>query len=307
LAKLVTTGKTKLKSVYDPTCGSGSLLLRVAREVKEVSNFFGQELNRTTYNLARMNMILHDVHYRKFDIRQEDTLEHPQHRDMRFEAIVANPPFSAQWSASPLFMSDDRFSQYGKLAPSSKADFAFVQHMIYHLAENGIMAIVLPHGTLFRGGAEQVIRKYLIEDRNYLDAVIGLPANVFYGTSIPTCIMVYKKCRENPEDVLFIDASQYFDKVKTQNVLRDEHIDKIISTYRGRLEEEKYSRRASLQEIADNDYNLNIPRYVDTFEAEDSIDINVVAAEIRDLDREMISIDETIAGFCKELNISTPF
>src|ERR1035437_289501 len=277
LAKLVTTGKTKLKSVYDPTCGSGSLLLRVAREEKEVNNFFGQELNRTTYNLARMNMILHDVHYRKFDIRQEDTLERPQHIDMRFEAIVANPPFSAQWSASPLFMSDDRFSQYGKLAPSSKADFAFVQHMIYQLAENDTMAIVLPHGTLFRGGAEQVIRKYLIEDRNYLDAVIGLPANVFYGTSIPTCIMVYKRCRENPEDVLFIDASQHFDKVKTQNVLRDDHIDKIISTYRGRLEEEKYSRRATLQEIADNDYNLNIPRYVDTFEAEDSIDINAIA------------------------------
>jgi type I restriction enzyme M protein len=307
LAKLVTTGKTKLKSVYDPTCGSGSLLLRVAREVKEVNNFFGQELNRTTYNLARMNMILHDVHYRKFDIRQEDTLERPQHIDMRFEAIVANPPFSAQWSASPLFMSDDRFSQYGKLAPSSKADFAFVQHMIYHLAENGIMAIVLPHGTLFRGGAEQVIRKYLIGDRNYLDAVIGLPANVFYGTSIPTCIMVYKRCRENPEDVLFIDASQHFDKVKTQNVLRDEHIDKIISTYRGRLEEEKYSRRATLQEIADNDYNLNIPRYVDTFEAEDSIDINAVAAEIKDLEEQMVAIDATIAGFCKELNISTPF
>jgi type I restriction enzyme M protein len=204
-------------------------------------------------------------------------------------------------------MSDDRFSQYGKLAPSSKADFAFVQHMIYHLAENGIMAIVLPHGTLFRGGAEQVIRKYLIEDRNYLDAVIGLPANVFYGTSIPTCIMVYKRCRENPEDVLFIDASQHFDKVKTQNVLRDEHIDKIISTYRGRLEEEKYSRRATLQEIADNDYNLNIPRYVDTFEAEDSIDINAVAAEIRELDEQMVAIDSTLAGFCKELNISTPF
>lgn len=214
LAKLVTTGKTKLRSVYDPTCGSGSLLLRVAKEVKEVGNFYGQELNRTTYNLARMNMILHDVHYRKFDIRQEDTLERPQHIDHKFEAIVANPPFSAQWSASPLFMSDDRFSQYGRLAPSSKADFAFVQHMVHHLADNGTMAIVLPHGVLFRGGAEQHIRKYLIEDRNYLDAVIGLPANVFYGTSIPTCILVFKKCRENPEEVLFIDASQHFEKVK---------------------------------------------------------------------------------------------
>ena len=307
LAKLVTTGKTKLKSVYDPTCGSGSLLLRVAKEVTEVNAFYGQELNRTTYNLARMNMILHDVHYRKFNIRQEDTLERPQHIDKKFEAIVANPPFSAQWSASPLFMSDDRFSQYGKLAPASKADFAFVQHMIYHLAENGIMAIVLPHGTLFRGGAEQQIRKYLIEDRNYLDAVIGLPANVFYGTSIPTCIMVYKKCRENPEDILFIDASQHYEKVKTQNMLRDEHINKIISTYRRRLEEEKYSKRATLQEIADNDYNLNIPRYVDTFEAEDSIDINAIAQEIKALDNQMGAIDLTIEDFCKQLNISTPF
>jgi len=307
LAKLVTTGKSKLKSVYDPTCGSGSLLLRVAREVQEVNNFFGQELNRTTYNLARMNMILHDVHYRKFDIRQEDTLERPQHLDHKFEAIVANPPFSAQWSASPLFMTDDRFSQYGKLAPSSKADFAFVQHMIYHLAENGTMAIVLPHGTLFRGGAEQHIRRYLIEERNYLDAVIGLPANIFYGTSIPTCIMVFKKCRENPEDVLFIDASHFFEKVKTQNVLRDSDIEKIITTYRNRTEEEKYSKRATLQEIVDNDFNLNIPRYVDTFEAEDSIDINVIAAEIKELDAKMVEIDATIAEFCKELNISTPF
>ena len=307
LAKLVTTGKTKLKSVYDPTCGSGSLLLRVAKEVKEVTNFYGQELNRTTYNLARMNMILHGVHYRKFDIKQEDTLEHPQHLDKQFEAIVANPPFSAQWSANPLFTSDDRFSQYGRLAPATKADFAFVQHMIYHLAENGSMAIVLPHGTLFRGGAEQHIRKYLIEDKNYLDAVIGLPANIFYGTSIPTCIMVYKKCRENPEDVLFIDASQHFDKVKTQNILREEHIEKIVSTYRNRLEEAKYSKRATLKEIIENDYNLNIPRYVDTFEAEDSININAIALELQSLETQMQDNDKTIADFCKELNISTPF
>jgi len=307
LAKLVTTGKSKLKSVYDPTCGSGSLLLRVAREVQEVSNFYGQELNRTTYNLARMNMILHDVHYRKFDIKQEDTLEHPQHIDKKFEAIVANPPFSAQWSASPLFMTDDRFSQYGRLAPSSKADFAFVQHMIHHLAENGIMAIVLPHGVLFRGGAEQHIRKYLIEDRNYLDAVIGLPANIFYGTSIPTCILVFKKCRENPEDILFIDASQYFEKVKNQNVLREQDIDKIISTYRDRIEEEKYSKRATLKEITSNDYNLNIPRYVDTFEAEDSIDINKLADELVELEKQIAETDKVIAGYCKELSISTPF
>jgi type I restriction enzyme M protein len=307
LAKIVTTNKFKLKSVYDPTCGSGSLLLRVAKEVKEVTNFYGQELNRTTYNLARMNMILHDVHYRQFDIKQEDTLERPQHLNQRFEAIVANPPFSAQWSANPLFTSDDRFSQYGRLAPSGKADFAFVQHMIHHLAENGQMAIVLPHGVLFRGGAEQHIRKYLIEDLNCLDAVIGLPSNIFYGTSIPTCILVFKKCRENPNDVLFIDASQHFEKVKTQNVLRNIHIDKIIETFRKRLESDKYSKKASLKEIASNDYNLNIPRYVDTFEADENIDINAIAKELKALDAQMLETDKTIAGFCKELNIETPF
>ena len=308
LAKIVTTGKQKLKSVYDPTCGSGSLLLRVAREVKEVNNFYGQEMNRTTYNLARMNMILHGVHYRKFDIKQEDTLEHPQHLAvLPFEAIVANPPFSAQWSANPLFTTDDRFSQYGKLAPSSKADFAFVQHMIHHLAENGTMAIVLPHGALFRGGAEQHIRKYLIENRNYLDAVIGLPPNIFYGTSIPTCIMVFKKCRENPNDILFIDASNDFEKVKTQNILRNEHIAKIIDHYRNRKETEKYSKKASLAEIASNDYNLNIPRYVDTFEAEASIDINTIANQLQTLEKAMKATDASIALFCKELGIAAPF
>ena len=304
LAKIVTTGKNRLKSVYDPTCGSGSLLLRVAREVKDVSNFYGQEMNRTTYNLARMNMILHGVHYRQFDIKQEDTLEHPQHlNDMPFEAIVANPPFSANWSANPLFLNDDRFSQYGKLAPSSKADFAFVQHMIYHLAENGTMAIVLPHGVLFRGAAELHIRKYLIEQKNYLDAVIGLPANIFYGTSIPTCILVFKKCKEDPEHILFIDASKEFEKVKNQNMLREEHINKIVETYRNRTVIEKYSHLATLQEVADNDYNLNIPRYVDTFEAEEEIDIQVVMQEIKSLEAKRAQLDKEIDMYFKELGL----
>ena len=307
LAKLVTTGKSKLRSVYDPTCGSGSLLLRVSKEVDEVTNFFGQELNRTTYNLARMNMILHDIHYRKFDIRQEDTLEHPQHTDQQFEAIVANPPFSAQWSASPLHLNDDRFSQYGKLAPKSKADYAFVQHMVHHLAENGTMAIVLPHGVLFRGAAEGHIRQYLIEDRNYLDAVIGLPANIFYGTSIPTCILVFKKCKEHPNDILFIDASQHYEKVKTQNHLRSTDINKIIDTYRNRTAEDKYSYIADIKEVKENDYNLNIPRYVDTFEEEEPIDINAVSQEIKSIDVDIAKSDKLIAEFCSELGISTPF
>ncbi len=303
LAKIVTSGKNRLRSVYDPTCGSGSLLLRVAKEVDDVSNFYGQEMNRTTYNLARMNMILHGVHFLKFDIKQEDTLEHPQHIGLEFEAIVANPPFSAQWSANPLFTSDDRFSQYGKLAPSSKADFAFVQHMIHHLAENGIMAIVLPHGVLFRGGAELHIRKYLIEQKNYLDAVIGLPANIFYGTSIPTCILIFKKCRETPDDILFIDASKEFEKVKTQNMLRDEHIDKIVTTYRDRTIIEKYSHKATLEEIANNDYNLNIPRYVDTFEEQEEIDIQAVMTGIKELEAKRADLDVQIEVYFKELGL----
>ncbi|OGX88320.1 type I restriction-modification system subunit M [Hymenobacter glacialis] len=307
LAKLVTTGKTQLKSVYDPTCGSGSLLLRVAKEVKEVSKFYGQELNRTTYNLARMNMILHDVHFQQFDIRQDDTLEHPQHLDQQFEAIVANPPFSANWSASPLHLSDDRFSQYGKLAPASKADFAFVQHMVHHLAENGTMAVVLPHGVLFRGGAEGHIRQYLIEDRNYLDAVIGLPANIFYGTSIPTCILVLKKCREQADSVLFIDASQHFGREKTQNYLRPEDIEKLVATYRERRPEARYSHAASLAEIRENDFNLNIPRYVDTFEAEAAIDLPQLAAALAALETQMHDTDRVVADFCAELGIAKPF
>ncbi|MCM5661821.1 type I restriction-modification system subunit M [Galbibacter mesophilus] len=303
LAKLVTAGKKKLKSVYDPTCGSGSLLLRVAKEVEEVNNFYGQELNRTTYNLARMNMILHDVHFLKFDIKQEDTLEHPQHLEHRFEAIVANPPFSAKWSANQLFMSDDRFSQYGKLAPKSKADFAFVQHMIYQLDENGTMAIVLPHGVLFRGSAEGHIREYLIKEKNYLDAVIGLPANIFYGTSIPTCILVFKKCKEHPNDILFIDASEHYEKVKTQNVLREEDIDKIIATYTERKTEDKYSYVATLAEIEENNYNLNIPRYVDTFEEEEPVDIDAVMAEIKSLETKREELDKEIDGYFEELGL----
>lgn len=306
LARIVTSGKTRIKNVYDPTCGSGSLLLRVAREVEHVGDFYGQEMNRTTYNLARMNMILHGVHYRNFDLKQEDTLEEPQHLDKRFEAVVANPPFSAKWSANKTFESDDRFAQYGKLAPASKADFAFVQHMIHQLDENGTMAVVLPHGVLFRGAAEGHIRRYMIEERNWLDAVIGLPANIFYGTSIPTCILVLKKCREHPDNVLFIDASAHFEKAKNQNYLREQDIEKIISTYRERNEEEKYSHLAPLSEIIENDYNLNIPRYVDTFEEEVPIDLAAVTAEIKQIDQDMLEIDKTIRGFCDELGIEAP-
>lgn len=306
LARIVTTGKDRLQSVYDPACGSGSLLLRVAREVKEVSHFYGQEMNRTTYNLARMNMILHDVHYTRFQLRQEDTLEHPQHEGMKFEAVVANPPFSANWTANPIHLSDDRFSQYGRLAPASKADFAFVQHMIHHLQDNGIMAVILPHGALFRGAAEGHIREYLIKDRNYLDAVIGLPANIFYGTSIPTCILVFKKCRENGDDILFVDASAGFEKSKNQNTLRTEDIERIVSTYRERREEPRYSHRATLAEIEANEFNLSIPRYVDTFEDEAFIDLEATVKELNQIELDMVRIDDQIRSFCKELGIGAP-
>lgn len=308
LAKIVTTGKKRLKNVYDPTCGSGSLLLRVAREVK-VDEFFGQELNRTTYNLARMNMILHDVHYRKFDIQQEDTLTHPQHIDMKFEAVVANPPFSAKWKGkdNPLNENDERFSQYGRLAPTSKADFAFIQHMVYQLADNGTMACVVPHGVLFRGGAEGVIRKYLVNDLNYIDTIIGLPLNIFYGTGIPTVILVLSKCRVNDENILFVDASKEFEKDGNKNKLLNEHIDKIISTYRDRKVLDKYSYVATLDEILENEYNLNISRYVDTFEEETPIVLEEVSNDLKKIDDEMISINKTIQEFCNQLNIKSPF
>lgn len=308
IARIVTGGR-RIKSVYDPTCGSGSLLLRVARESEnsESVGFFGQEMNRTTYNLARMNMLLHDVHYTKFDIRQEDTLEHPAHpMDQRFEAVVANPPFSAKWSANVTLETDDRFAQYGRLAPASKADFAFVQHMLHHLDDNGTMAVILPHGVLFRGGAEAHIREYLIREKNWLDAVIGLPANLFYGTSIPTCILVFKKCREKPDDVLFIDASAHFEKLKNQNVLHADDIDRIVDTYRNRAEVDKYSHLASLDEIQENDFNLNIPRYVDTFEDDEPVDLDAVAAALEVLDRDMAKTDQAIAAFCAELGIKAP-
>lgn len=302
LAKIVTAGKTELKNVYDPTCGSGSLLLRVAKEAK-VWKFYGQEKTSTTYNLARMNMLLHDVEYQRFDIRNADTLEEPQHLDLRFEAVVANPPYSAKWSANEKFKDDERFSAYSKLAPKSKADFAFIQHMIYQLDDNGTMAVVLPHGVLFRGAAEETIRKYLIEQKNYLDAVIGLPSNIFYGTSIPTCILVFKKCRKEDDNVIFIDASNEFEKGKNQNTLTDKHVEKVVSTYLSRETIDKYSYAATLDEIKENDYNLNIPRYVDTFEEEAPIDLNVISTRMKEIDDEIAKIDVELAKYFDELGV----
>ena len=308
LAQIVSTDKKRIKSAYDATCGSGSLLLRLG-EFTDVSNYYGQELNPTTYNLARMNMILHGVHFEHFSIRQGDTLREDMHPDLKAEAIVANPPFSAQWKgeSDPALVHDDRFSQYGRLAPKSAADYAFITHMLHHLADNGTMAIVLPHGTLFRSGAEGVIRKYIIEKQNYLDSVIGLPANLFYGTSIPATVLVFKKCRKEDEDILFIDASKDFEKVGNQNKLTDENIKKIFDTYKNRKEVEKYSSRVNIEKIKENDFNLNIPRYVDTFEEDVIVDIKEVSKKLKELRVNEVKLESKIAEFCSELNISNPF
>lgn len=308
LAQIVSQDKKRIRSALDPTCGSGSLLLRLA-DYTDVVDYYGQELNTTTYNLGRMNMILHGVHFDHFDIRQGDTLTEDMHEDLKAEAIVANPPFSAKWKSDtdPQLAQDPRFLQYGRLAPKGAADYAFVTHMLYHLADNGTMAIVLPHGALFRSGAEGQIRKYIIEKQNYLDCVIGLPGNLFYGTSIPATVLVFKKCRREDEDILFIDASKEFEKGKNQNVLTDDNIKKIFETFKERKETPKYSHRASLDEIKENEYNLNIPRYVDTFEEEESIDVEKVAKELKKLKTDEMVLQEKLVGFCEELKIDKPF
>lgn len=305
LAKIVTHGKERIKSVYDPTCGSGSLLLRVSKE-KKVSHFYGQEKNPTTYNLARMNMILHGVRFSDFNIEQGDTLEDPQHMEMKFDAVVANPPFALNWSANQTFLSDDRFASVGKLAPKTKAEYAFVQHMIHQLDDEGTMATVLPHGVLFRGSAEGTIREFLIREKNCLDAVIGLPGGIFYGTPIATVILVFKKKRENRDNILFIDASNYFEKIKSQNYLRDEDVERIIEVYGKRESIEKFSHLATLKEIEENDYNLNIPRYVDTFEEEEKIDLDMVAEKLEAIQIKKALVAEGIKKYCGELKIKAP-
>ncbi|KRK48366.1 site-specific DNA-methyltransferase (adenine-specific), HsdM subunit [Secundilactobacillus kimchicus JCM 15530] len=298
LSRIVTSGKKQLKSVYDPTMGSGSLLLRVGNYAK-IGDYYGQELNGTTYNLARMNLLMHGVNYSRFDVYNGDTLEDDHFEGQSFDAVVANPPYSANWNPDGK-LEDERFRKYGKTAPKSKADFAFVQHMLYHLNEDGTMAVVLPHGVLFRGAAEGKIRQYMIENDNVLDAVIGLPANLFFGTSIPTCILVFKKNREN-KDIMFIDASNEFEKGKNQNNLTDVQIDKIVNTYLKRKNVEKYAHDASYQEIQDNEFNLNIPRYVDTFEEEPPVDVDKLVADIASTDEEISKLEKEFTGMLNDL------
>ena len=227
---------------------------------------------------------------------------------MQFRVQVANPPYSANWSADQKFIEDDRFNQYGKLAPKSKADFAFIQHMVHHMDEDGRAVVLLPHGVLFRGGAEETIRKYLIENLNVLDAVIGLPANLFFGTGIPVCVLVLRKDRgANTGNILFIDASKEFEAGKNQNILRDCDIDKIVETYERREDVDKFAHVATMEEIAENSFNLNIPRYVDTFEPEPEIDLGEVASEIRKLQAEIKTIDKELKPYFEELGLDFPF
>lgn len=286
--------------------GSGSLLLNVKKYSQEPGtiDYFGQELNTSTYNLARMNMILHGVDTANQHLHNADTLDQdwPTEEPTNFDAVLMNPPYSAKWSAEKGFLDDPRFSMYGVLAPKSKADFAFLLHGYYHLKDTGVMAIVLPHGVLFRGNAEGKIRKILLEN-GAIDTVIGLPANIFFNTSIPTTVIILKKQRDK-KDVLFIDASKDFEKGKNQNLLKEEHIDKILETYKERKDVDKYAHVAAYDEIVENDFNLNIPRYVDTFEEEEPINIAELGKEIIDLNKQIKEAEQSFLSMLDELQVT---
>lgn len=287
LAHLTIIGKTKVSKVYDPACGSGSLLLKFAKILgKEnvLEGFFGQELNLTTYNLCRINMILHDIDYDKFHIALGDTLTEPCHRDdMPFEAIVSNPPYSIKWkgNSDPNLIKDPRFSPAGVLAPKSKADLAFIMHSLSWLAENGTAAIVCFPGVMYRGGAEKKIRQYLV-DNNFIDCIIQLPDNLFYGTSIATCIMVLKKSKHDNK-TLFIDASGEFVKVTNNNKLTRENIDRILRAYIDRKDTKQFSRLVPNSEIARHDYNLSVSVYVEQEDTKETVDIAALNAEIEQI------------------------
>ncbi len=310
-----TTGfKPKLNKVLDFTCGSGSLLLNVRNQLKKakgnIGKIYGQEKNITTYNLARMNMLLHGMKDTEFEIFHGDTLlnqwdllnEMNPSKKIEFDAIVANPPFSLRWEPNEAMGEDFRFKSYG-LAPKSAADFAFLLHGFHFLSKEGTMAIILPHGVLFRGGAEERIRTKLLKDNN-IDSVIGLPSNLFYSTGIPVCILVLKKCKKQ-DDVLFINAAEHFEKEKRQNALSEKHLENIVETYKLRSERERYSRKVSLDEIEKNGYNLNISRYVNTSEDEVRIDLKEIHTELEKAERKANSSTYKHNEFLKELGLKT--
>lgn len=295
--------------VYDPCMGSASMLLDARKFSKEPEyvRYFGQELMTSTYNLARMNMFLHGILPENQKLRNADTLDAdwPTSEETEFDMVCTNPPFSAKWSGNKGFLSDPRFSDYGVLAPKSKADYAFLLHGFYHLKQTGTMCIVLPHGVLFRGGAEGKIRQKLLEN-GYIYAVIGLPSNTFMNTSIPACIIVLKKQREG-RDVLFIDASKLYEKVKTHNVMNPEHRDHVVELYKNRETVEKEAYLATYEDIEKNGFNLNIPRYVDTSDPEEEIDLNEVAERIKKIDEEIKEVETELRKAFDELGLEYPF
>jgi type I restriction enzyme M protein len=307
------TGKrNKLESVFDFACGSGSLLLNVRHRVKEaggtIGKIFGVEKNITTYNLARMNMLLHGMKDTEFEIYHGDTLANDWDflrdpnpaKKPQFDAVVANPPFSYRWEQGDAMSEDMRFKNHG-VAPKSAADFAFLLHGLHYLKDDGAMAIILPHGVLFRGGAEERIRRKLLDD-GHIDTVIGLPANLFYSTGIPVCILVLKKCKK-PDDVLFINAAEHFLKGKRQNQLTEEHIARIVETYQYRRESDRYARRVGMMEIVENDYNLNISRYVSTAQEEAEVDLMATHAELVRIEGEVRKATAKHNEFLKELGL----
>jgi len=304
--------KKRLESVMDMACGSGSLLLNVRKKMIQsggtIGKVFGQEQNITTYNLARMNMLLHGMKDTEFEIFHGDTLlndwdmmrEQNPAKKPSFDAIVANPPFSLKWEPNDALADDVRFKSHG-LAPKSAADFAFLLHGFHYLKDEGVMAIILPHGVLFRGGAEERIRTKLLKD-GHIDTVIGMPANLFYSAAIPVCILVLKKCKK-PDDVLFINAAEHFEKGKKQNQLKPGHIEKIIDAYRNRSEEPRYSRRVPMAEIGMNDYNLNISRYISTAVAEEEIDLQATNQELVAIEKDIQTARDKHNAFLKELGL----
>ncbi len=305
--------KKKLNKILDFACGSGSLLLNVRKRIKKnngrIGKIYGQEKNITTYNLARMNMLLHGMKDTEFEIFHGDTLlnqwnllnEMNPSKKIEFDAIVANPPFSLRWEPNDTFAEDFRFKSFG-LAPKSAADFAFLLHGFHFLSTDGTMAIILPHGVLFRGGTEEKIRTKLLKDNN-IDTVIGLPANLFYSTGIPVCILVLKKCKKE-DDVLFINASEDFVKDKRQNTLDEKHIERIIETYKYRPEKiRRYARKVSMEEIEKNNYNLNISRYVSTVEVEEKIDLKAVNEKLKTINESIKTNTDKHNEFLKELGL----
>ncbi|MCM1166657.1 MAG: type I restriction-modification system subunit M [Lachnospiraceae bacterium] len=306
VARLATLGLNSIKSACDPCAGSGSLLLEVRRHCKDkqVNHYYGQEKNGTTYNLMRQNMLMHGVPYKEFTVFNDDTIEHDNFGETKFQVQVANPPYSSKYSADKKFENDPRYSSCGALAPKSYADLMFLEHIAYHLDDDGRAAVLLPHGVLFRGNNEGKIRRYLIENRNVIDAIIGLPANCFHGTSIPVCCIVLRKNRNgNSGNVWFCDASKYYTAGKNMNELSDKDIDRIVNAYAERAEIEKFSRAAPLEEIAGNDYNCNIPRYVDTFEEEEPVDIAAVRAELDEITAKKRAALEKVNAMMKELGL----